>query len=274
MISASDMSHAVTALLECDVRSSSKNSQENDHNADSEDASPFLDEEEDEERALVASFNVAYDALNPNGSTSSSLAGSFGGDHEDGDFSTIVNGGETSGSGLGSGIRLAIAMQKAIISTAVSLVERKAINRLSHFRYAYLNATSHGANGSSQFSNEASKETQMHIFAKPLALTRLAHFLMDMHRVNDKWTGARALPLVLLAEKPQTQSYLIAGFEFPETQGSMVKNEFKQRFENAATSMDGDTKFDSFDSNIVEVKAELVNRFIESLHFLIDSTAL
>lgn len=273
-ISASDMSHAVTALLECDVRSSGKNTEQNDHNLDPEDASPFLDEEEDEERALVASFNVAYDALNPNGSNSLSLAGSFGGDHDDGDFSSIVNGGESSGSGLGSGIRLAISMQKAVISTAVSLVERKAINRLSHFRYAYLNATSNGANGSSQFSNEASKEKQMHVFAKPLALTRLAHFLMDMHRTNDKWTGTRALPLVLLAEKPQTQSYLIAGFEFPETQGSMVKNEFKQRFENAATSMDGHVKFDSFDSNIVEVKAELANRFIESLHFLIDSTAM
>ena len=272
MISASDVSHAVTALLECDVRSSGTNTQQNDHNLDQEDVSPFLDEEEDEERALVDSFNVAYDALNPNGSTSLSFAGNFGGDHEDGDFSTIVNGGDSAGSGLGSGIRLAIAMQKAVISTAVSLVERKAINRLSHFRYAYLNATSNGANGSNQFSNEASKEKQMHIFAKPLALTRLAHFLMDMHRVNEKWTGARALPLVLLAEKPQTQSYLIAGFEFPETQGSMVKNEFKQRFENAAISMDGHVKFDSFDSNIVEVKSELANRFIESLHYLIDSS--
>lgn len=276
MISASDMAYAVTALLECDVRAGDKDLQEDDHAPDAQvEESQYkdVDNDSEEDRALIASFNVAYDALNSNGSAALALAGNFGGQIEGGDLSSIVNGGDSSGTGLGSGIRLAIATQKAILSTAVSLVERKAINRLSHFRYAYLNATSNGTNGSNQYSSESSNEKQVHIFSKPLALTRLAHFLMEMHRANGKWTGARALPLVLIAEKPQTQSYIIAGFEISESQESMTKNEFKQRFENAATSMEGNIKFDSFDSNIVEVKSELVGRFIESLHYLIDSSA-
>ena len=41
-----------------------------------------------------------------------------------------------------------------------------------------------------------------HVFAKPLVLTKLAHFLMDMHREDGKWTGTKSRPLVLLAEKP------------------------------------------------------------------------
>ena len=60
-----------------------------------------------------------------------------------------------------------------------------------------------------------------HIFAKPLALTRLAHFLMDMHRSDNKWSGTRARPaLVLLSKKPETQTYLVAGYEYSEERGT------------------------------------------------------
>lgn len=201
----------------------------------------------------------------------------------------MVNGGEINGNtGLGAGVRLAIAVQKAIITTAVGLVERKAITRLSHFRYAYLHATSQGVNGSGHFQGGSSSNdnnggsgrdangngkanSNHHIFAKPLALTKLAHYLMDMHRANQKWTGTRALPLILLAEKPQTQSYLVVGFEYPDIKGSTKKNHFGERFEMAARSMEGNFKFDSFDSHVIEVKSGDVGRFVEKLHYMIDS---
>merc|ERR1719362_1633793 len=69
---------------------------------------------------------------------------------EGSDLSNLVNGGQIIGSsGLGAGIRLAIHLQRTIISTAVGLVERNAIIRLSHFRYAYLHCTNHESSGSS-----------------------------------------------------------------------------------------------------------------------------
>ena len=262
----------MTALLECDTAQSQNIVGEGVEGGLSE-----LDKEEEEEAALISSFNVAYDALNSNGSSSTfGLGGiALGGSTEGTDLSMIVNGGDVTGnSGLGAGIRLAIAVQKAIITTAVSLVERKAITRLSHFRYAYLHATSHGANGSTRFkggkADDNKKQNAHHLFSKPLTLTKLAHYLMDMHRANGKWTGTRAQPLLLLAEKPQTESYLIAGFDFPDIKGSMKNNTFGEKFELVANSMEGDFKFDSFDSHIAEVKGD-IGRFIEQLHYMIDS---
>jgi cell division control protein 45 len=275
-ISASDMSHAITALLECETKATQSNPQEREE--ENEDlSSPSV--EELEEQALMSSFNIAYDALNSNGS--SSVEGGASVIHGEGsDMSNLVNGGKVTGNtGLGAGIRLAMAMQRAIITTATSLVERNAICRLSHFRYAYLHATSQGVNGGSNFSNQTSgnklresgQQMTHHIFAKPLALTRLAHFLMDMHRSDNKWSGTRARPLVLLSEKPETQTYLVAGYEYAEERGVTEKNTFGQKFELATKTMQGTFKFDAFDSNVVEVKSSDVQKFIEHLHYMIDS---
>eukprot|EP00557_Chaetoceros_sp_GSL56_P002943 CAMPEP_0176488214 /NCGR_PEP_ID=MMETSP0200_2-20121128/6584_1 /TAXON_ID=947934 /ORGANISM="Chaetoceros sp., Strain GSL56" /LENGTH=769 /DNA_ID=CAMNT_0017885171 /DNA_START=106 /DNA_END=2415 /DNA_ORIENTATION=- len=275
LLSASDMSLAVTALLECDMNKGSKASEKR-NTALSE---MKRNDEQMEDESLMNSFNIAYDALNSN-SLSSTFGtiggGEVGGSAEGTDLSTIVNGGDVNGNnGLGVGIRLALSVQKAIIATGISLVERRAITRLSHFRYAYLHATSHGANGTKVFDggdtdDDGSRNTH-HIFSKPLALTRLASYLMEMHRENKKWTGSKALPLVLLAEKPQTKSYLVVGFECPVTKGSSKKNSFRERFELAANSLeDGEFVFDSFDANVIEVKSD-VGRFIEQLHYMIDS---
>jgi cell division control protein 45 len=192
------------------------------------------------------------------------------------DAASLVNGGNLSGNtGIGAGIRTAMSLQKNIISTARGLVDRDDIIRLRHFRYAYLSCTSAGENQTSRSdiirSSAKNDERKHHIFAKPLALSRLAHFLMDMHRENGKWTGAKARPLVLMAEKPQTGTYLVVGYEYPERAGNFVKNRFGNNFELTAKSMNGTFKFDSFDSNVVEVNGSDVQRFIEQLHYLMDS---
>ena len=170
-------------------------------------------------------------------------------------------------------------MQRSIISTAVSLVDRNAITRLRHFRYAYLTCTSAGENQTSRSDvvvqdpsrNSKDDAKKHHIFSKPLALTRLAQYLMNMHRENGKWAGAKARPLVLLAEKPSTQTYMVVGYEYPEHAGNFVKNKFGMNFELTAKSMNGTFKFDSFDSNVVEVAGSDVQRFVEQLYYLMDS---
>lgn len=245
LLSASDTSYAVTALLECD-RPSNKS----------------------EEDADLEAFNVAYDALNSNAAPPSvSMNGAAS-------LTNLVNGASLSSSGLGAGIRLAMLFQKSILSTAASLIDRSAITRLSHFRYAYITCTSAGHDQQQQqdrVAEDSTAATPHHVFAKPLALTRLAHYLMDLHRENGKWVGAKARPLVLCAEKPP-RSYLVAGFEYPESAGHFVVNRFGKNFELAATSMQGTFRLDGFDSHVVEVAASDVQRFIEQLHYLMESS--
>ncbi|EEC51468.1 predicted protein, partial [Phaeodactylum tricornutum CCAP 1055/1] len=195
LLSASDTSYAVTALLECDV--------------------PRADATEDERTRQA--FNVAYDALNSNAAPTVGLQGLLGAE-QGANVSSLVNGGNLEQTGGGD-----------------------------------------------------ETPDRHHVFAKPLALTRLAHYLMDLHRENGKWTGAKSRPLILLAEQPRTKSYLVVGFEYPELAGSFVKNLFGKNFELAAQSMKGTFRFDSFDSNVVEVAAVDVQRFVEQLHYLMDS---
>lgn len=120
-------------------------------------------------------------------------------------------------------------------------------------------------------SNEStSRSMEDALFAQPLALLRLAHYLMDVHRENGKWTGSRARPLILIGAR-NPKSFLVVGYEFPEAAGSVVANTFGKHFELAAQSMQGTFRFDSFDSNVVEVGSNDVQRFIEQLHYLLDS---
>jgi hypothetical protein len=79
LISASDASYAITALLESDTPSADNN---------------------------LEAFHIAYDALNSNGSPNIIL-------NEGHATSNLVNGGSLSGNtGIGAGIRLVMALQK------------------------------------------------------------------------------------------------------------------------------------------------------------------
>lgn len=287
LLSASDMCHAVTALLECEAGGDqAEHDEEHRLRYGGEDGAieklAATSEDGREDARLMHTFNAAYDAL----------GGSNAGTMEGSDQTNLVNGGTIVGgdgsgmvSGLGGGIRLALCLQKAIIQTAIGLTDRKAITRLSHFRYAYIHCTSRGRSGGGGFgpgssfrpgsraaeNGDKSDQVQAHIFAKPLALARLASFLMDMHRANGKWTGAKSRPLVLLAEKPQADTYVVVGYEFPESSGDVVRNRFGQNFELAARTMNGSFKFDSFDTNVIEVRSADVQRFVEQLHYMMDS---
>jgi CDC45-like protein len=262
LVSASDTSHAVTALLERDSPTSS--------------AADKTSSEADDRKAMVDAFNCAYDSLSPHFEPSSGVTS---GSAEGYDTTTLVNGGNLSSSaGLGAGILQARALQNSITQLAVGLVERRAITLLRHFRYAYVTSNTVGETQfsrndiiSSNNANNAGNDRRDHIFSKPLALTRLASYLMDMHRENGKWTGSKARPLVLIAEKPKSDTCLVVGYEYPERHGSHVRNNFGKHFEMTANSMNGTFKFDHFDSNVVEVAGADVQRFLEQLHYMLDS---
>lgn len=278
LLSASDMSHAVTALLECSPAAMGGGGGSKDGEDDID-----LSDEDREDREMVEAFNVAFDALNSNGGSSPSeiLATAEGGVEGD-DLSNLVNGGSVTGAtGLGAGIRLAMTLQRVVMTAARGLMDRPgAVTKLNYFRYAYLDASSSGGGYSSggkkvvtpdnNGKGNGASNQQYHVFAKPLVLTKLAQFLMDMNRENGKWTGTRSRPLVLLAEKPRSNTYMVVGYEYPEEAGNVVRNKFGQSFEAAASSMKGTFWFDSFESNVVEVAAKDVGKFLERLDYIMN----
>lgn len=209
--------------------------------ADTSYAVTALLESEDDDEDQSKSFNTAHDALNAS-------------------QSSLVNGSNLTGD-LGHGIHLAQYFQRKVVQTATSLIERKEVTRLSHFRYVYVNCSSE--------SMEETTSAQSHIFAKPLALTRLAHYLMDWYRESGRWK-AKPLPLVILAEKPP-ESYVVVGYEYPETtDDDSTRNRFGKKFVATSQSMQGTCRFDSFDCNVVEVARSDAQRFLEQLHYLLE----
>jgi cell division control protein 45 len=273
LLSASDTSYAVTALLEYEPPTEETSSPADDGN---DPASA-----DDGPSAAAEAFNTAYDALGTHMEPTGAGGGAPRTGTEGYDPSNLVNGGNLSATiGLGAGIRHAMTLQRCIIQTAVGLVDRNAVALLRHFRYAYVTSSSSSTTSTMGGNHHATvmpsrtasgNDRRDHIFSKPLALTRLAHYLMDMNRENGRWTGPKARPLVLIAERPRTGTCLVVGYEYPERAGNFVRNRFGRHFEMTAQSMNGTFKFDSFDSNVVEVAGADVNRFLEQLHYLLDS---
>jgi cell division control protein 45 len=157
----------------------------------------------------------------------------------------LVNGGSLTGNPLGYGLHLAMKLQKKIFAAAASLMERNAITSLAHFRYAHVGDEP--------------------VLAKPAVLTRLAQYLFQLHRVNGKWVGR---PLILLAKDDDI--YTVAGYEYTEKAGDWVRNRWGQHFALAAQSMTGAFSF-GHDSHVIRVGSNDVQRFLEQLHYLMDS---
>ena len=147
---------------------------------------------------------------------------------------------------LQQGIHAATLLQRGVVQQAVSMVEKKEITTLKHFRYAYI--TSAGASD---------------VFAKPLAVRKLALFLLGVHQNNGKWTNDRDKPLVILAERHDT--FLVVGVAKHE---GTKKNRLSHAFKLAAEHIKADFKHDWFDAAVIEVLHDDVQRFVESLHYI------
>ncbi len=150
---------------------------------------------------------------------------------------------------LSRGVHAACALQRGVVGQAVSMVEKREITTLRHFRYAYVQA-----------SND--------VFSKPLALRKLALFLVGVHTTNGKWVDAKAKPLVLLAER--RDCFLVAGVDGRE---GARKNRLAHAFRLAAEHIQTSSRQDLFDSSVVEVAHDDVQRFVESLHYIMAQSA-
>jgi cell division control protein 45 len=267
LLSASDTSYAITALLEYETVDSN-------NGADGEENQQVCSK-----AVSIEAFSNAYEAL---GTHTEPMSGLLNGLNNEGyDSTNLVNGGNLSSHiGLGAGLCRAMSLQKTIITTAAGLMDRGAIALLRHFRYAHVTSSTIGGNlhradfMPSSSNNNIGNDQRDHVFSKPLALTRLAQFLMNVHRENGKWIGSKARPLILIADKPSTSKCLVVGYEYNERAESLRNNRFGKHFERTASAIEGMSyRFDSFESNVIELNAGDVQRFMESLHVLLDDVA-
>ena len=287
LLSAADAAHAIAALLALPPAHTSKTMLSS--GSTEGDLATDQDHAKVDSSIVQKSFQLAFDALNYQDADPYDISSSSNNNNT---MATLVNGNMAGGhttTGIAGGFRLASQLQHAIQMMAASLIDRKAITRLSHFRYANITCGSNNSGSSQQQGQEteAAKRTKasnstsdkFHVFAQPMVLTRLAHYLMDWHRASGQWTGANVRPLVLCAQDPRSSSYIVVGQEYPETAGMLVRNRFGQYFAwaaetlNATDSSAGVTvRLDySMDNHIVQVAESHVQRFIEQLHFLYDS---
>ena len=103
------------------------------------------------------------------------------------------------------GIEEAKLLQQEIVKLAISIIERKLIIRVRHFRYATLKLT----------------EDEQHLFYQPNHLSKLALLLVDIHREGGKWVEKNAFPLVLICQNEKLNTYMVVGVTCPQRSGEV-----------------------------------------------------
>lgn len=149
---------------------------------------------------------------------------------------------------LQKGLSLSMSLQRAVVQQAVTMVEKRGLTLFKHFRYAFIR----------------SSETDERLFTQPMALRKLASFLIDVHRENGRWAGEKARPLVIMAERAST--YLVVGVTCPKKAGTVIKNRFGACFQLAAQQIQARTRHDGFEASVMEIKKDDVHDFIQALH--------
>jgi len=170
--------------------------------------------------------------------------------HDDDDNSWVANfwaAYDCSGSNdptlLKRGLEFSKVLQQAIVRQSVAMIKKKTIVMSGPFRYTKIEDS-----------------PDLAIFGQPLALSKLALFLSDTQVVN---TNKQPKPYVVCSWKPQTLTYLLVGVT-ASTQKK--KNSFGVAFREAADKCSARIKHDGFETSVMEVQKDDLNKFLEVLH--------
>jgi len=144
------------------------------------------------------------------------------------------------------GIRRAIAQQQAIIRQGLSVIANRNIVISGPFRHAFLPNTS-----------------DIGYFNHPLALTRLASFVLDsLTQLGGK---AKDKPLVVAVPNMQKNIYILVGITvYPAI--STSRNQFGLSYEAAVLRTNSRIKAHYFDSGTIGVLRDDVKKFMDFLH--------
>ncbi|CEG38165.1 cell division control protein 45 [Plasmopara halstedii] len=182
-----------------------------------------------------------------------------------------------------SGIKVAMSLKQAIVRVGLSIMERKLIVRVKHFRYVCLNVP----------------EREQELFAHANVLTQLALFLLNVHRASGKWGGTNGLgrkkvengdgedgddddetvdrtaktivPLVLITRNPVQNCFLIVGLTCPSTPGEIHRNTLGTAFKLAAGETGANFRQNGFTSAVIEIQMNEIQYFVEQLHNVLDA---
>ena len=146
---------------------------------------------------------------------------------------------------LEKGIRSAILLQQAIVRQGIDMLVKKVIVRTGPFRYVLINHSS-----------------QLELFSHPPTLVSLSLFLIDTLRTHKK----SSKPIVVAALNKNSNSYLVVGVTPVAPDDPKMANTFGRCFRNAAKKTNSTINLHFFDSSVIEIKAQDVNKFLEFLH--------
>ncbi|KAF4034272.1 CDC45-like protein [Phytophthora infestans] len=188
----------------------------------------------------------------------------------------------TSSKLMESGIKVSMSLKQAIVRVGLSIMERKLLVRVKHFRYVCLNVP----------------EREQELFANANVLTQLALFLLNVHRASGKWGGVNAsarkkrqedgeneeadaeeetvtnksiVPLVLITRHPAQNCFLVVGLTCPSTPGEIHRNTLGTAFKLAAGETGANFRQDGFTSAVMEIQIDEIQYFVEQLHNVLDA---
>ncbi|KAG7390279.1 DNA replication initiation factor cdc45 [Phytophthora pseudosyringae] len=191
----------------------------------------------------------------------------------------------TSSKLMESGVKVAMSLKQAIVRVGLSIMERKLLVRVKHFRYVCLNVP----------------EREQELFANANVLTQLALFLLNVHRASGKWGGPNAparrkpqgedgengedgdaeeeapmtnksiVPLVLITRNPAQNCFLVVGLTCPSTPGEIHRNTLGTAFKLAAGETGANFRQDGFTSAVMEIQIDEIQYFVEQLHNVLDA---
>ncbi|GAB9473726.1 hypothetical protein Gpo141_00010873 [Globisporangium polare] len=188
-----------------------------------------------------------------------------------------------------SGIKVAMELKQAIVRVGISIMERKLIVRVKHFRYISLTVP----------------EREQELFANANVLTQLALFLLNVHRASGKWGGGALkqkpakksdadgdgddpnadeadelsaaaanksiVPLVLITRNPAQNCFLVVGITCPTNPGEIHRNTLGTAFKLAAGETGANFRQDGFTSAVMEIQMDEIQYFVEQLHNVLDA---
>jgi cell division control protein 45 len=145
------------------------------------------------------------------------------------------------------GIKTAIELQKSTVQQGTAMVTKKEVSNSGVFRHAIMNEPPA-------------------LFSHPLALSKLATFTMNVvHSKNSSKSPATKRPFVLASALRSRGTYLVVGV--PELEESMEKNNFGTYFAKAAEDSSARVRHDGFDTSVIEILKNDLDKFLEILSF-------
>ncbi|KAH8116934.1 CDC45-like protein [Phellopilus nigrolimitatus] len=155
---------------------------------------------------------------------------------------------------LRDALRLSMSLHRAVIRAGSALIDKRAIRTMRGHRVVLL-----------------TQGPDLPLFASPGALARLARWLVDAMRERVSGTNVssqtkkKSLPFVVAALDEREGTYLVVGINAALEFGDVRKNEFGLAFLDAKERCNARTRHGTFDSNVLEIKKEDLELFLQTL---------